>query len=446
MENVGDLIKDYGGYAGLASVLGLAVLSLLYFAQAREVKRLREWAGRAPERAAELEQRVTDEAARRATVPPAAPVRPGQPQTAAAQAAQGAAAPATAPATAAAAAAAAGGAGNGQPGPPAGVPAAKPAATPAAADGDREAAADKPQEGEAAKDADAAKAPDAQPPAAAVAAAPAGAAAATGQAATTAPPAAPTPAAPTPAEPPTTAQPAPPRAPATAAAQAATGAPAPPATGGPPKPGAAPAGTTPPPRPPARPVPPRPAGAVRAAPLRGGVPSATLPPRAGGGGRTRTAGRPRRPLILALAGGVLALAAVGIVLATQLGGGDEPERAERPPSNRVVPPATSGGDRQSRANTNVAVLNGTTVNGLARRVADRIESAGFTRGVVTNASDRNRSATIIAYVPAARREALEVARVIRVGSDAVAPLDRNTQLLAPDARVVVTVGADQNQS
>jgi len=41
------------------------VLSLLVFSQAREIKRLREWAGRAPERSAELEQRVTAQAAAR---------------------------------------------------------------------------------------------------------------------------------------------------------------------------------------------------------------------------------------------------------------------------------------------------------------------------------------------------------------------------------------------
>ncbi|HWT92244.1 MAG TPA: hypothetical protein VN238_04560, partial [Solirubrobacteraceae bacterium] len=68
MNELFDLLKDYGGYAGFASVLGLAVLSLLYFAQAREVKRLREWAGRAPERAQELEQRAVD-AARRPVQP-----------------------------------------------------------------------------------------------------------------------------------------------------------------------------------------------------------------------------------------------------------------------------------------------------------------------------------------------------------------------------------------
>ena len=52
--NVAEKINQFGAYAGLAAIVGLAVLSLLYFSQAREIKRLREWAGRSPERAAEL--------------------------------------------------------------------------------------------------------------------------------------------------------------------------------------------------------------------------------------------------------------------------------------------------------------------------------------------------------------------------------------------------------
>jgi hypothetical protein len=47
------LIQEIGSYAGLAAILGLAVLSALYFSQARDLRRLREGAGRAPERAAE---------------------------------------------------------------------------------------------------------------------------------------------------------------------------------------------------------------------------------------------------------------------------------------------------------------------------------------------------------------------------------------------------------
>jgi hypothetical protein len=68
-----DTVLRYGAYGGLASVVGLGVLSLLYIAQAREVKRLREWAGRAPERAAELEQRVQADAQRRVVAQPLAP-------------------------------------------------------------------------------------------------------------------------------------------------------------------------------------------------------------------------------------------------------------------------------------------------------------------------------------------------------------------------------------
>jgi hypothetical protein len=67
-----DQVEKYGAYVGIAAFFGLAILSLLYFAQAREVKRLREWAGRAPERAAELEQAVLEHAdeARRGPVTP----------------------------------------------------------------------------------------------------------------------------------------------------------------------------------------------------------------------------------------------------------------------------------------------------------------------------------------------------------------------------------------
>nr|MBA3327447.1 hypothetical protein [Solirubrobacterales bacterium] len=81
---VSDEVEKLGAYAGIAAVVGLAVLVLLYFSQAREVKRLREWAGRGPERAAELEQRVLADAQRRVM---AQPVRP---QTVAGQQAAGA--------------------------------------------------------------------------------------------------------------------------------------------------------------------------------------------------------------------------------------------------------------------------------------------------------------------------------------------------------------------
>ncbi|MGH2981525.1 MAG: LytR C-terminal domain-containing protein [Solirubrobacterales bacterium] len=61
-----ELIKEIGAFAGLGAFLGLAILSLLYFSQARDLRRLRDWAGRAPERDAEEIEATSDLAAERA--------------------------------------------------------------------------------------------------------------------------------------------------------------------------------------------------------------------------------------------------------------------------------------------------------------------------------------------------------------------------------------------
>jgi hypothetical protein len=53
-----DILLNFGAIAGFAGLIGLAVLSMLYFSQARDVRRLREWAGREPERAGEIELRA----------------------------------------------------------------------------------------------------------------------------------------------------------------------------------------------------------------------------------------------------------------------------------------------------------------------------------------------------------------------------------------------------
>src|SRR5205809_3729343 len=82
-------LTDIGAVAGLVAIPGLAILALLYFAQAREVKRLREWAGRAPERAAELQERVAGQTGRTGTIPPQPARRVvAQPQSAQPQPAQ----------------------------------------------------------------------------------------------------------------------------------------------------------------------------------------------------------------------------------------------------------------------------------------------------------------------------------------------------------------------
>jgi hypothetical protein len=159
------------------------------------------------------------------------------------------------------------------------------------------------------------------------------------------------------------------------------------------------------------------------------------------------------PILLVAA--AIGVVLIGVALALTLGGGDEPETASTTPANRVTPPAAEeegtstnagGGETRPRSETTVAVLNGTTITGLARRTADELKGAGYGLGNVTDATEQNRSATLVQYAEGARREATAVARVIGVGADAVSPLDVNTRTVAGDnARVVVTVGADQNQ-
>lgn len=51
-----DVIQTVGAYAGLVALLALGVLSFLVFSQARDIRRLREWAGGAPERDAEVRE------------------------------------------------------------------------------------------------------------------------------------------------------------------------------------------------------------------------------------------------------------------------------------------------------------------------------------------------------------------------------------------------------
>jgi LytR cell envelope-related transcriptional attenuator len=61
-----EVIEQIGAFAGLAAFLGLGVLALLSFTHGRDIRRLREWAGSAPERDAERKESTSTVAAQRA--------------------------------------------------------------------------------------------------------------------------------------------------------------------------------------------------------------------------------------------------------------------------------------------------------------------------------------------------------------------------------------------
>jgi hypothetical protein len=107
---------------------------------------------------------------------------------------------------------------------------------------------------------------------------------------------------------------------------------------------------------------------------------------------------------------------------------------------------SSGGDTAppiDPADVTVAVLNGTTVPGLAATVGDKISGEGFQLGTVTNNFDQERAESVVLYAPGAEREAADVSR--RLGISQREAIDAESQALAGDATVVVVAGADQNQ-
>jgi hypothetical protein len=60
------VIEQIGAFAGLAAFLGLGLFALLSFAHGRDIRRLRDWAGSAPERDAERKESTSTIAAQRA--------------------------------------------------------------------------------------------------------------------------------------------------------------------------------------------------------------------------------------------------------------------------------------------------------------------------------------------------------------------------------------------
>ena len=97
------------------------------------------------------------------------------------------------------------------------------------------------------------------------------------------------------------------------------------------------------------------------------------------------------------------------------------------------------------ANVTVAVLNGTTVPGLAKQVGDQVESHGFTLGTVANTADQEqqRAESVVLFAPGHVREARAVNKRLGIGQRE--PIDGASQELAGDATVVVIAGADLSQ-
>lgn len=151
----------------------------------------------------------------------------------------------------------------------------------------------------------------------------------------------------------------------------------------------------------------------------------------------------------AVASVLVAVLAGGAGIAAAIGGGGQDDHgapAGRGPATTAAAPAPAPHAATPRPGAyEVAVLNATTVPGLARGVANRLQNDRYKIGNVTNAAAQHRAATIVEYAPGHRVEAEQVALAIDVSPAALQPLSTASRTIAGDgAAVVVTVGSDQN--
>jgi len=135
----------------------------------------------------------------------------------------------------------------------------------------------------------------------------------------------------------------------------------------------------------------------------------------------------------------VAAAAVAVVVVLAL---SSPQRhgaasppAQRPQTTPVTP----------QAPVSIAVLNGTTVTGLARAAADELTSFGYDEpNVVTNdTTNQSRARTMVFYEPGHKADAQGVASCLHIRFERVAPMEATERVLSDRAQVAVFIGADR---
>jgi hypothetical protein len=143
--------------------------------------------------------------------------------------------------------------------------------------------------------------------------------------------------------------------------------------------------------------------------------------------------------------GLLALggaAAYGVTQLTGDDGGDNSGNAQASNGNGLPNKPKRSGAAVKPGNVTVAVLNGTTVPGLASALSDQIAAAGFKKGTIDVFSDQQLAESVVQYAPGHQAEAKAVS--LRVGISQREPVTPDSRALAGDATVTVIAGADKS--
>jgi hypothetical protein len=173
--------------------------------------------------------------------------------------------------------------------------------------------------------------------------------------------------------------------------------------------------------------------------------SARRPPSAPATQHRSTGGRRFMWLMAALA----VIVIVAVVLIVMRGGGKgTPATASTPGKPATRSRSTRRAAAVQPNTVTVAVLNGTVTNGLAHQVSVRLASAGYRQGTVATDSNQTLTSSTVYYEPGHRAAALAVAKSLSRSNASVQPIDSSTQAVAcppPSpctATVVVAVGTD----
>jgi hypothetical protein len=130
--------------------------------------------------------------------------------------------------------------------------------------------------------------------------------------------------------------------------------------------------------------------------------------------------------------GLLVLGGAAAYGVTQLTGDDGGDNSNKPKRN---------GAAVEPGNVTVAVLNGTTVPGLAAMLSDQIAAAGFKKGTINDYSDKQLAESVVQYAPGHQAEARAVSR--RLGISQREPVTANSRALAGAVTVIVIAGTDK---
>lgn len=200
--------------------------------------------------------------------------------------------------------------------------------------------------------------------------------------------------------------------------------------------------------------------------------SAGAPPRGGQGRATGAPGRPAGPprgvmatrqaprrtrlgTVLAVLAGLLAVGAVvaGVLVIRNInhGSSQSSSSAEAAAARRAAESRrTASVTAVNPATVTVAVLNGTSTNGLAGDVSNKLHGDGYQKGYVGNfTANQTQTSTAVLYMRGYKRNATSVATALKLRPAAAQPIDQSTQQLACPptsgpckSSVVVTVGSD----